>query len=330
MRLREDLSARVAEIGARVSPAELKKAAKHLSDDYRAGTPSGSLRGEAERIAYLIVRMPATYAAVRSALETGRDSIPGFAPERLMDLGTGPGTALWAACDVFPSLQELEVVERDGGLVSLGRELAERAASVAIREANWHTGDLRSWEPDRRYDLVIASYALGELSVAERKRVLLSAWDACEGVLAVIEPGTRKGFQAMAEMRDWLIEAGSRIAAPCPHALACPMQQAGDWCHFSVRLERTSEHRRLKQGDLGYEDEKFSYVIATKLPVQAPAARIVRHPMRYSGYTRLKLCTAEGLKDETVTRSKKELYREAKKAEWGSGWGWNDELRNDE
>jgi ribosomal protein RSM22 (predicted rRNA methylase) len=99
------------------------------------------------------------------------------------------------------------------------------------------------------------------------------------------------------------------------------MRAGGDWCHFAVRVERSVEHRRLKQGELGYEDEKFSYVIASKLPVQAPAARIVRHPMRYSGFTKLKLCTAEGLKEETVTRSQKEKYRAVKRAGWGSGWG---------
>ena len=277
------------------------------------------MRGKSEQLAYLMVRMPATYAAVVSALQTGRESMPGFAPENSIDLGAGPGTALWGACEVFPSLQRLQALEKDAGLVSLGRELAERA-SGAIREADWHNIDLRSWKAEGRYALVVASYSLGELSAADRKRVLRVAWEACDGALAVIEPGTRRGFEAIAEMRDWLIAAGAKLAAPCPHELACPMRVAGDWCHFSARVERTAEHRRLKEGELGYEDEKFSYVIASKLPVERPGARIVRHPMRYSGYTKLKLCTGEGLREETVTRSRKEKYREAKRAEWGDGW----------
>ncbi len=323
MRMPEELSAKVAEIGVRVSAAELKRAAKRLSEEYRAGTSAGVLRGEAEQLAYLMVRMPATYAAVQAALSALRESMPGFAPERLVDLGAGPGTAMWAASDVFPSLQSMEAVEWDAGLLSLGRELAERATNGAIRGAVWRNGDLRSWAAERKYDLVIASYSLGELSTADRKRVLLTSWGTCEGALAVIEPGTRRGFEAIVEIRDWLIGVGAKLAAPCPHDRECPMRAAGDWCHFSARVERSAEHRRLKQGELGYEDEKFSYVIASKLPVQVPDARIVRHPMRYSGYTKLKLCTAEGLKEETVARSQKERYREAKRAEWGSGWGSN-------
>jgi ribosomal protein RSM22 (predicted rRNA methylase) len=320
MRLPDDLSAKLSEIGALAPAGELKQAAKRLSDDYRAGSPARALRGETERLAYLMVRMPATYAAMRSALEASADAMPEFAPRTMLDLGSGPGTALWAACAVFPSLEKLAAIERDAGLASLARELADAAQNAAIREAEWRNGDLQSWNPAERYDLVIASYALGELSAENRRRVLLAAWAACDGSLAVVEPGTRRGFESIAQMRDWLIDAGAMLAAPCPHALECPMRAAGDWCHFSARLERSAEHRRLKQGDLGYEDEKFSYVIASKLPVRSPDARIVRHPMRYAGYTRLRLCTAEGLKDKTVTRSEKDRYREAKRSEWGDEW----------
>lgn len=98
------------------------------------------------------------------------------------------------------------------------------------------------------------------------------------------------------------------------------MHAAGDWCHFSARLERTGEHRRMKQASLGYEDEKFSYVVATREDEQPAEARVVRHPMRYSGYTQLMLCGHEGLERVTVTRSQKELYRRAKKTEWGDAW----------
>lgn len=317
MRMPGELVEKVAEIGARVPAAELKRAAKRLSDEYRAGSAARALRGEAERLAYLMVRMPATYAAVGSALAAGREAMPGFAPESLIDLGAGPGTVMRAAGEIFPSIRKMEAVERDAALVSLGRELA---ASGTTGQVAWREADLRSWKPEGKYDLVIASYSLGELTEGERRRVLMAAWEACEGALAVIEPGTRRGFEAIVEMRDWLIDAGAKLAAPCPHALECPMRVAGDWCHFSVRVERTAEHRRLKEGELGYEDEKFSYVIASRMEVRAPLARIVRHPMRHSGFTKLKLCTAEGLREETVTRANKERYREAKRAEWGSGW----------
>ena len=77
-------------------------------------------------------------------------------------------------------------------------------------------------------------------------------------MLVIIEPGTPSNFDLIARIRRDLIASGAHLVAPCPHEDECPMAIANDWCHFSVRLERTSEHRQMKGGALGYEDEKFS------------------------------------------------------------------------
>ena len=99
------------------------------------------------------------------------------------------------------------------------------------------------------------------------------------------------------------------------------MAAAGDWCHFSQRVERTSQHRQLKGGALGYEDEKFSYLIAAKNAAPSTGARIVRHPGKHSGHVKLALCTAQGqIENRTITRSSKEAYKRARKAEWGDLW----------
>jgi ribosomal protein RSM22 (predicted rRNA methylase) len=185
---------------------------------------------------------------------------------------------------------------------------------------NWNLSGFSSWQPTRKYDLVIASYALGEISSAERRSLVSSAWESTSAAFVIIEPGTRRGFSVVAEIRDQLIASGAAIAAPCPHALPCPMRSQGDWCHFSVRVERSAQHRQLKQAELGFEDEKFSYVVATRMPAKPAVARIVRHPLRLTGHVKLQLCTSTGLSQQTVTRSQKESYRAVKKADWGSSW----------
>ncbi|HEX3155503.1 MAG TPA: small ribosomal subunit Rsm22 family protein, partial [Candidatus Angelobacter sp.] len=94
-----------------------------------------------------------------------------------------------------------------------------------------------------------------------------------------------------------------------------------DWCHFSQRVERTSQHRQLKGGALGYEDEKFSYLVAAKISAPSTASRIVRHPGKHSGHIQLVLCTPGGkIEQNTITRSRKEAYKRARKAEWGDLW----------
>ena len=139
-------------------------------------------------------------------------------------------------------------------------------------------------------------------------------------MLVIIEPGTPSNFDLIARIRRDLIASGAHLVAPCPHEDECPMAIANDWCHFSVRLERTSEHRQMKGGALGYEDEKFSYLAFSKQPLLRADSRIVRHPMTHSGYIRLTLCQPSGLQEKTVTRSHKETFRAARKAKWGDAW----------
>jgi ribosomal protein RSM22 (predicted rRNA methylase) len=185
----------------------------------------------------------------------------------------------------------------------------------------WSKQDLRSGLTCEKHDLVVISYTLGELPQAAADAVFAKAWKCAGKFLVVIEPGTRRGFAAINAARSALISNAASILAPCPHASACPMAVAGDWCHFSQRVERTSQHRQLKGGDLGYEDEKFSYVVATTTAVPPAGSRIVRHPRKHSGHVQLALCTPQGrIENRTVTRSSKEAYKRARKAEWGDSW----------
>ena len=94
-----------------------------------------------------------------------------------------------------------------------------------------------------------------------------------------------------------------------------------DWCHFAQRVERSSQHRKLKGAALGYEDEKFSYIIASRNRFPPVAARIVRHPQKHSGHIGLTLCGAQGLETKTVSRSDNQNYKLARQAQWGEAWG---------
>jgi len=316
MQLPEALHDRISELSRALGPRELQKAAQKLSEVYRKDSVPPPLRTEAERLAYLLVRMPATYAAIHNALSAVVECLPGWEPNSMLDLGTGPGTGLWAAIEIHHQLESADAVEREAAFI----QLAMKLAPAFSQPVGWKTSDLQSWMPDRKYDLVLASYSIGELSTDVRKRLVSAAWEACAGALVFVEPGTRRGFGVIAELRKQLISLGASIAAPCPHERECPMEAAGDWCHFSARVERTAEHRRLKQAELGHEDEKFSYVAASRMQPNRACARIVRHPQRLSGHVKLQVCAEEGLGLETVRRSQKEKYREVKRVDWGSRW----------
>ena len=76
----------------------------------------------------------------------------------------------------------------------------------------------------------------------------------------------------------------------------------------------------MKKGELGYEDEKFSYLAFSKIDFNRPRTRMVRHPVYRPKQVQLTLCSADGLRQKLVTKSQGESYKRAKKADWGDGF----------
>lgn len=303
MQLPEELQSAIDQI-AHHSPA-LRKAREAMTQGYKEGR-SSPFSDEASRLAYLGARMPATYAAIHKVLQNAPPI------EHLLDLGAGPGTASWAAADLFPSLKRITLVEMSRDAIALGQKLAQSSPHLSLKNGEWlHQS---ASDPIPKADGAILSYLLNEVS--EPEKVVERCWEAVS-LLILIEPGTPKGFHLIRKLRTQLIGLGAHLIAPCPHSFACPIQ-GSDWCHFSARVERTRLHRLLKEGSLGFEDEKFSYLIASKTAATPPIGRIVRHPIKSSGFVRMRVCTDEGrLEEKTITRKEKERYRIARDAEWG-------------
>jgi ribosomal protein RSM22 (predicted rRNA methylase) len=320
MRLPEELRAAI-EIETEAIPhRDLTLAVTELTESYKQGSTGGPAINSAAKLgAYLQVRLPATFAANWRVFQEIATLAPEWRPGSVLDLGAGPGTAMWAAAEVFPSTETFNLVERDRKILEAGRRLAQSSQMQAVRDAAWLPSDLAE-NAARDADLVVISYALGELAPQLRRSAIEFAWSRARQVLVVIAPGTPGDFRTILDARAQLIELRAHVLAPCPHESACPMQDGSDWCHFAQRLERTSDHRRLKSGALGYEDEKFSYVVGSRNASARATARILRHPQKHSGHVQLRLCTRSGLVQMTVTKSQKENYRRARKAEWGDPW----------
>jgi ribosomal protein RSM22 (predicted rRNA methylase) len=304
---------RIEQLSENVPIAELRRSAERLTATYKDGDFASAFDSHAARLAYLHVRLPATFAACSAALGYCAEVLPGFAPKSMLDLGSGPGSATLAGLRRFPSLSAVVAIERDAELAQLGRELLQGAVSHQLADL------LATSFP--KSDLVVAAYCLGEIAKAQRLPLIDRTWQATSGLLLLIEPGTPEGYARVLSVRDHLLATGAQIVAPCPHAQRCPMQGTKDWCHFAARVERTSLHRQLKGGSLGHEDEKFSYVAFARHSARLPESRIVRHPQQHRGHVKLQLCVnGERIGDAVVTRSQKSEYRAVRHAKWGETW----------
>ena len=211
----------------------LRRSAGELSARYRsAGAAGPAARSDDEIAAYAATRLPATYAAVAVALDELARA--GVAPASHLDLGTGLGSAVWAAGAAFgDSLQRVTAVDAVDGMLQVASAAAVTARFAAVRRAEWRRADVARSIPDGSFDLVTASYLLNELEPAAALALLSRAWSQTTGALVLVEPGTPADYDRMMAFRGHLIERGATILAPCPHDRPCPMRD--DWCHFAVR-----------------------------------------------------------------------------------------------
>jgi ribosomal protein RSM22 (predicted rRNA methylase) len=298
-----------------ISRTALAERAAAISLRYRTGQRSAAaIRDATDALAYAIARMPATYAAVAAALDRLAEHWPEFSPSRLVDLGAGPGTATFAAREVWPSLSAVQQIEANAQFRSFSQALAAQAGIGGIA---WTPGDLTS-APIAPADLAIAAYVLVELPEPAVTALVLRALESCRA-LVLVEPGTPAGFARIRSARDALIRAGARVLAPCPGEIRCAVTGT-DWCHFTVRLARSRDHKLLKAADAPYEDEPFSYLVATRAEGPKPVdLRIIAEPSLTRGEISLRTCTPRGFEQLHIPRSDRVRYKAARKLDWGDG-----------
>lgn len=298
---------RISGITAGFSASDLAQAYHELSRRYRMSSDRRGFRSTLETVAYIAARLPATFACVQRCL----DELPaGYLPSSALDVGCGPGTATLACLDRFQEIQSI-LVEENSSMIKLGQQL--------LPSGRWIPGNILGSLKLPKADLVLFSYVLNEIPLMiHQQHVIDNLWAATNDYLLIITAGTPDGFNQLRQVRQYLIEQGAAIVAPCPHALACPMQ-GQDWCHFSVRLSRSGYHKTLKGAKLGHEDEKFSYLLASKRPtVGGCYQRVVKQPQHRSGHGQIDLCTGQGqLSRYAYSKSKSTCYRQLKQLSWG-------------
>jgi ribosomal protein RSM22 (predicted rRNA methylase) len=321
MQLPIELQEAIVALTQSLSTKNLRQAREKVSSDYRKEAPSAKAFQDSNQFfSYLVTRMPATYAANAKVFQAIQERLPQFQCRSLLDLGAGPGTASWAALETFAELSELHLIEQEATAIEISKKLS--ANKPGWEKAEWQHASLDGEWKMGSADLAVLSYVLAELDREKSLTLLERLYKENISLVAIIEPGTPRGFERIRYFREVALQKGAQIIAPCPLPFACPMPP-DDWCHFSARVERTRLHRQLKEGSLGYEDEKYSYVVYAKpnFVLSPIEGRVVRPPQKSSGFVRLPLCAKDGkLKEITVTRSDKENYRSARDSEWGSVW----------
>lgn len=312
--------------------AEIASAAAGISRRYRrVGEAEGKqtaplqIRSAQEAKSYLAFRFPATFCAATSVLKYVRQIMPDLAPASLLDAGAGPGTATLAALSFWPAVKKVALIEPNSHLRNVGGDLLKRIypdVDISWLAQSLGVAPLPSAE---KHDIVIMGYMLNE--IAEEKgqdaldRVIGEMWERTGKIMIVLEPGTPFGQKIVLRTREILLKKGGHLVAPCPHEKTCPIEAQFPteqrWCHFSVRVERSKLHKRTKENaTLGYEDEKFSYMVFAKDKVFLPHARLIGVP-RGKKVIHAEICRADGTIHHAAVAKSSPDHDKLRSASWG-------------
>jgi len=182
----------------------LKEHALAIQKRYRELNAKEGFQTKEELDAYFFYRTPATQAALRKVLAH-------LEPNRhktALELGSGPGSSYPVLKDLF--FEKIVYIEKEQGFQ---------------REYPDVTWVIRDFLEDFIYpkaDLVLFSYSLGELLAQEQLDAIQKAIDAMEKTIVIVEPGTPHGYETLMRARDFFIEKGLHINAPCFHTAQCP------------------------------------------------------------------------------------------------------------
>lgn len=267
---------------------------------------------DAFRKAYLLYYTTTNLLKIHSPLtELSRS---GFfsKPRRVMDLGTGTGTAI-LGMNLWLDKHQSTTVSFTGSDVS-------NAALDEFRRFYDHAGfsrdlslenlDLgRPGSLDGTFDLITGSNVLNELTEdGERHIVELAEKNLIEsGALLLIEPALKETARRLMKFRDAMIERGWFVYAPCFTQNPCPMlSDAGAWCHHVMPWVRPRFIEILDEA-VGHirKSLKYSYLILTRSDVHASdfmfAGRDFRNQFRAvsglfdeKGRSRVFLCNEHG------------------------------------
>ncbi len=261
----------------------LGELAKGLHERYMQGENplEPHIQTPTDCLAYLAMRFPATYAQIFAALSQIQERVPAWQPRTVLELGCGPGTGIWAAKSIWPSLTSATGVDQEKLFLTLAEEI--HFDTKMNLDTTWIKTSLAKWaavEDAKTYDLIIIANVLNELPSEDQEALLKKVTLRSSGIVIVLEPGTAIGYRIIQRVaksthstprskdRDLLrvdterrfspLAKAKSLASPNvsiseTHTLIAPyidntfVESNEYWIHFSQRFQRPEFQRRIRQ-----------------------------------------------------------------------------------
>lgn len=288
-----------------------------------AGDRQAFVKSPDDVLAYLCLRFPATYAQLSGALLQVKERLPEWKPASMLDIGCGPGTAIWAAKELWPTISHATGVDQVQHFLSIASELGTSYQDTLT--ATWEKASFLNWITDtsdtNTYDLIVIANVLNELPGMLKEQVLRKVAEKCGGVVVILEPGTQDGVTLIERFAK-----SDAVSLPliAPYIGGTFVPQEDTWIHFSQRFQRPDFMRLIRQGmrdsslmASDWEDATYAYVAKGTIPPRPAWGQTIGKVEKYKGYLQIPVLTKDGIVRARVLKRHKEIYNAAKELRWG-------------
>ena len=286
----------------------LEKLHRGLTRDRKRFIKSRYLRDREMRQAYATY-MTCAQAPKLDAILDSLGPLPKLGrPLRVLELGCGTGAGV-SSLGVAARQQGVELHHMATDRVPEALEVTQSLAStlglsgVETQQVDLSRGIARQLGDPEPYDLVLAMNVLNELT-EDRLRLLareLKRLVTPNGQVLVIEPAAQTPSRHVIQFRDACTDTEWHIAAPCPHALGCPMLlDERDWCHGTWPFQRPSFMEEV-DSRVGTRREtlKATWFLFSRQPnsgeIGGTRGRVISEQFREKGRSHAKVCIEDAL-----------------------------------
>ncbi len=223
--------------------ARLEPNVEALSSEFTDARPasfSAYLDDPDTQTAYALCFAPQTYMRVYEALRGIFNRLPEFPKRslRVLDLGSGIGSAALAAQDFLT-----EVTQHAPSITCVDWSAkALETVKALLPNATCHHADLRAFQPEASYDIILSSFAFNEAfpiqhdALEALKRFHAALTTDVPSFILLLEPADRASVPKLHALRTFFTDAP--VYAPCSHNKTCPMVATQDGVCHDVRLFR--------------------------------------------------------------------------------------------
>ena len=227
-----------------------------------------------------------------------------FQPRTLFDFGSGVGTSIWAAKEIFGEITEYFCVDSSTDMTDMAISLLTKGLTYHKLPAGYTFRLHLPRSSEITYDMVTCSHSLLHVpSVTERINIVDNLWrkTANGGYLIIVENGSNAGFQVVQEARNYLSQIVRQASefdkivelrddrdndeylencrkenkqetdlqgclfSPCPHTSICPRFEFDTIpCSFDVRYRNFSLNKINKSFRENVQEGRFSYIVFKK------------------------------------------------------------------